>query len=503
MITGELKNKIDRIWEYFWTAGITNPMTVLEQLTYILYMKMLDDKQIQEEQNANAFGFKLVDCVFPEGEWLNPATEKKVKYEDMRWHVFKNTGSANMFNMVRNNVFEFIKHIGAGEDSAYSRFMKTAIFLVPDMNVLQDIIDNVDALDLDTTNKDIMGDVYEHCLGKIETSGKNGQFRTPVHIIKMVVEMMQPRPDDVMCDPAMGTAGFMVEGVKYIKEHYEQELMDEKTYHHFQNNLVHGYDTDQTMLRIGAMNLMLQDVKDPKIDYRDSVSVNNTDEEIYTLCMANPPFKGTVNKNNINPKLTAKLKTNKTELLFLCQFIRSLQLGGRCASVVPDGVLFGSSKAHKELRKELLENQKLVAVISMPSGVFKPYAGVSTAILVFTRTDSGGTDKVWFYDMQADGYSLDDKRNPITECDIPDIVSRFQNLNKEHNRTRKDRSFFVDAEEIRQNEYDLSINRYKEHQREVVSHRPINVILNEIDNSDKEFVGLYAKLKTILAKNHE
>lgn len=494
MITGELKNKIDRIWEYFWTAGITNPMTVLEQLTYILYMKMLDDKQIQEEQNANAFGFKLVDCVFPEGEWLNPATEKKVKYEDMRWHVFKNTGSANMYNMVRNNVFEFIKHIGGGEDSAYSRFMKTAIFLVPDMNVLQDIIDNVDALDLDTTNKDIMGDVYEHCLGKIETSGKNGQFRTPVHIIKMVVEMMQPRPDDVMCDPAMGTAGFMVEGVKYIKEHYEKELMDEKTYHHFQNNLVHGYDTDQTMLRIGAMNLMLQDVIDPQIDYRDSVSVNNTDEELYTLCMANPPFKGTVNKNNINPKLTAKLKTNKTELLFLTQFIRSLQLGGRCASVVPDGVLFNKNKAYVDLRKMLVDEQRLQAVISMPSGVFEPYSTVNTAILIFTKTDTGGTDLVWFYDMEADGYSLDKKRLPIAENDVPDIIARFKSLDNERNNDRACRSFMVPVDEIRSKGYDFSFNKYKKIEKNKVVYLDPYKVQEEISILEED---IQKKIKTL------
>lgn len=498
MITGELKNKIDRIWEYFWTAGITNPMTVLEQLTYILYMKMLDDRQIQEEQNANAFGYELVDCVFPEGEWLNPATEKRVKYEDMRWHVFKNTGSANMFNMVRNNVFEFIKHIGSGEDSAYSRFMKTAIFLVPDMNVLQDIIDSVDALDLDTTNKDIMGDVYEYCLGKIETSGKNGQFRTPVHIIRMVVEMMQPRPDDVMCDPAMGTAGFMVEGVKYIKRHYERELMDENTYRHFQSNLVHGYDTDQTMLRIGAMNLMLQDVTDPQIDYRDSVSVNNTDEEKYTLCMANPPFKGTVNKNNINPKLTAKVQTNKTELLFLCQFIRSLQLGGRCASVVPDGVLFSTNNAYISIRKELVDRQCLRAVISMPSGVFKPYAGVSTAVLVFTRTDSGGTDKVWFYDMKADGFSLDDKRNPVADNDIPDIIHRFHHLDDEVSRTKKDQSFLVSVDEIREKGYDLSINKYKEVEREHIDYEPTADILARLSASEEEYNQGFVELQKML-----
>ena len=500
MIAGELNKKIDRIWEYFWTAGVTNPITVLEQLTYILYMKMLDDNQIQKEQNANAFGYKLVDCVFPDGEWLNPATEKKVRYEDMRWHVFKNTGSADMYNMVRNNVFEFIKHIGVSENSAYSRFMKTAIFLVPDMNVLQDIIDSVDALNLDTTNKDIMGDIYEYCLSKIETSGKNGQFRTPVHIIKMVVEMMQPKPNDVMCDPAMGTAGFMVEGVKYIKKHYDKDLMNDRTYHHLQTNLVHGYDTDQTMLRIGAMNLMLQDVNDPQVDYRDSVSVNNTDEDLYTLCMANPPFKGTVNKNNINPKLTAKLKTNKTELLFLCQFIRSLQLGGRCASVVPDGVLFSTNKAYIDIRKELIEHQKLIAVISMPSGVFKPYAGVSTAILIFMRIDAKekGTDKVWFYDMKADGFSLDDKRTPISDNDISDIISRFHNLEAEESRSRKDQSFFVPVDDIRANDYDLSINKYKEIEREKVVYDSVETILSRLDKSETEYVKAYSELVKML-----
>ena len=232
MITGELKNKVDRIWEYFWTAGVTNPMTVMEQFTYLLYMKMLDDKQLQEEKNANAFGFKLVDCIFPDGEWFNPTTEKMVRYEDMRWHVFLNTGAASMFDMVRNNVFEFIKHIGVGDNSAYSRFMKSAIFLVPDMNVLQDIVDHIEDLRIDTTDKDVMGDIYEYCLGKINSSGVNGQFRTPTHIIKMVVDLMQPKLNDIICDPAMGTAGFLVAAAKYIKEQYEEDLMDEKNYQH-------------------------------------------------------------------------------------------------------------------------------------------------------------------------------------------------------------------------------------------------------------------------------
>ena len=480
MITGELKNKVDRIWQYFWTAGVTNPMTVMEQFTYLLYIKILDDKQLQEEQNANAFGFKLVDCVFPDGEWFNPATEKMVRYEDMRWHVFKNTGAAAMFDMVRNNVFEFIKHIGVGEDSAYSRFMKSAIFLVPDMNVLQDIVDHIEDLHIDTTDKDVMGDIYEYCLGKIASSGVNGQFRTPTHIIKMIVELMQPKPTDIVCDPAMGTAGFLVATAKYIKEHHESELMDEQTYRHFQNKMIHGYDTDQTMLRSGAMNLMLQDVTNPCVDYRDSVSVNNDDDALYTLCVANPPFKGTVNKNNINPKLSQMVKTQKTELLFLCQFIRSLQLGGRCACIVPDGVLFGTSNAHKAVRKELIDNQKLTAVISMPSGVFKPYAGVSTAILIFTKTNAGGTDKVWFYDMKTDGFSLDDKRSQIADNDIPDIIARFHNLEAEESRTRKEQSFLVPVEEIREKGYDLSINKYKEIEREAVVYEAPEVIMERI-----------------------
>lgn len=503
MITGELKNKVDRIWEYFWTAGVTNPMTVMEQFTYLLYMKMLDDKQLQEEQNANAFGFKLVDCIFPDGEWFNPTTEKMVRYEDMRWHVFLNTGAASMFDMVRNNVFEFIKHIGVGDNSAYSRFMKSAIFLVPDMNVLQDIVDHIEDLRIDTTDKDVMGDIYEYCLGKINSSGVNGQFRTPTHIIKMVVDLMQPKPTDIICDPAMGTAGFLVAAAKYIKEQYEEDLMDEKNYQHYQTRLFHGYDTDQTMLRIGAMNLMLQDVVNPQIDYRDSVSVNNDDEDLYTLCIANPPFTGTVNTNNINPKLTAVVNTNKTELLFLTQFIRSLQLGGRCASVVPEGVLFGSSNAHKTIRKELVDNQNLEAVISLPSGVFKPYSGVSTAILIFTKTGAGGTDKVWFYDMKADGFSLDQKRTEVADNDIPDIIARFHALDAEADRTRTDKSFLVPVDEIREHDYDLAFNTYKETVREAVEYESPEVLIDRAAALAAKITDGINSLQSLISADHE
>ncbi len=498
MITGELKNKVDQLWSRFWTGGISNPIEVLSQMTYLFYMKMLDDKQIKDEQNANAFGFALKDPIFPDGEWHNPESGLMVPYKDMRWQNFRNMGATNMFRMIRENVFVFIKNIGFGSDSAYSRFMSNAIFFIPNEHVLQEVVDGIDALSVQTTDKDIMGDIYEYCMGKMESSGVNGQFRTPRHVIRMVVELMRPTPKDIMCDPAVGTAGFMVEGAKYIKSHYQKELMDKSVYNHFQNNLIHGYDTDQTMLRIAAMNLMLQDVVNPQINQMDSVSADNTDEGEYTLVMANPPFTGSVNKNTINPKLSAMVKTPKTELLFICQFIRSLKLGGRCASVVPDGVLFGSSTAHKAVRKEIIDNQCLNAVISMPSGVFKPYAGVSTAILIFTRTDAGGTDKVWFYDMKADGFSLDDKRNPIADNDIPDIISRYHNLDAETSRSRKEQSFFVSVDDIRANDYDLSINKYKEVERVKVEYEPVSKLLKQLDTLEDEYTKGYSRLAKML-----
>ena len=453
MITGEIKNKIDQIWDTFFVAGITNPITVLEQMTYIFFMKMLDDKQLQEEENARDWGAEIQNPTFLDGQlWVNPEAvsdeEKKgVPYENLRWHVFKNFGSDNMFKIVRQSVFEFIKHIGTGEESAYSRYMKSAIFLIPNARTLTKIIDGVDALDMN--NRDAMGDVYEYILGKMAASGTNGQFRTPRHIIRMIVEMMEPTPKDYICDPAMGSAGFLVEAVKYIKERHEEAFFANEDIAHIKTSMVNGYDTDQTMLRIGAMNLLLHDISSPNLAWRDSLSEQNDDQSCYTLIMANPPFAGSLDKGNVNKKILAYANTSKTELLFLAQFVRSLEVGGRCASIVPDGVLFGTSKAHIAIRKEIVDNQQLKAVISMPSGVFKPYAGVSTAVLVFSKTNSGGTDKVWFYDMKADGFSLDDKRSAISENDIPDVVYRYHNLKAEESRSRKEQSFFVPVEEIR------------------------------------------------------
>ena len=502
MITGEIKNKIDQIWDTFFVAGITNPITVLEQMTYIFFMKLLDDKQLQEEENARDWGAEVQNPTFLDGQrWVNPEAvsdeEKKgVPYENLRWHVFKNFGSDNMFKIVRQSVFEFIKHIGTGEESAYSRYMKSAIFLIPNARTLTKVVDGVDALDMN--NRDAMGDVYEYILGKMAASGTNGQFRTPRHIIRMIVEMMEPTPKDYICDPAMGSAGFLVEAVKYIKENYGSTLYAAEEVHHMKTSMINGYDTDQTMLRIGAMNLLLHDITAPELAWRDSLSEQNDDQSCYTLIMANPPFAGSLDKGNVNKKILAYANTSKTELLFLAQFVRSLEFGGRCASIVPDGVLFGTSKAHIAIRKEIVDNQQLKAVISMPSGVFKPYAGVSTAVLVFTKTNSGGTDKVWFYDMKADGFSLDDKRSPISENDIPDVVSRYHNLKAEESRSRKEQSFFVPVEEIRQNNYDLSINKYKEIEREKVEYEPVADILTRLEKTEGEYLKGYSELYKML-----
>ncbi len=518
MITGEIKNKIDQIWDVFFVAGITNPITVVEQMTYILFMKLLDDKQLLDEENASAWDTEVVNPIFLNGKkWLNPkdntvndnekdrelkikqlTEEKGILYEKMRWHVFKNTDADEMFSMVRDNVFEFVKNIGSGEDSAYSKYMKSAIFLIPNARTLLKIVEGINSLNLN--DRDTMGDVYEYILGKMAASGTNGQFRTPRHIIRMIVEMMKPTSDDFICDPAMGSAGFLVEAVKYIKETEKIKFYNDSKQEHIKNDLISGFDTDQTMLRIGAMNLLLHDIHWPKLNHRDSLSKENIDKGVYTLVMANPPFAGSLDKENVNDEILKFANTRKTELLFLAQFIRSLEVGGRCASIVPDGVLFGTSKAHKDIRKHLVDEQNLIAVISMPSGVFKPYAGVSTAVLIFTKTNSGGTDNVWFYDMKADGFSLDDKRSPISDNDIPDVVARFQNLEGEKSRTRKEQSFLVPVEDIRNNDYDLSINKYKEVDRVKVEYEPVSQILSRLQSSEEEFQICFDKLKELIDK---
>lgn len=493
MITGEIKNQIDAIWDVFFSGGITNPMSVLEQMTYLFFMKMLDDAQIKKESEANILGVKVPNPTFKEGMWHNPETDKDVPYDSLRWSVFSNMEATAMFNTIRNDAFVFIKNLSDGKSSAYSRFMRDAVFLIQNPRTLTKIVDGVDGLDMN--NRDAMGDVYEYILGKMAASGNNGQFRTPRHIIRMMVELMQPTLKDEICDPAMGSAGFIVESAKYIAETYKQDLLKKENAAVFKGKMFHGFDTDSTMLRIGAMNLMLHGVEEPDVAYRDSLSSSNNDTEKYTLCLANPPFAGNVDTEDINKSLLAITNTKKTELLFALLFVRMLQVGGRCASIVPDGVLFGNSKAHVALRKELVDHQRLQAVVSMPSGVFKPYAGVSTAILIFTKTNAGGTDKVWFYDMRADGFSLDDKRTPIAENDIPDVVARFHHLEDEDVRTRKEQSFFVPVDDIRANDYDLSINKYKEVEKMKVEYEAPAIILGRIESLQNEITTAIAEFK--------
>lgn len=496
MITGELRNKVDTIWETLWTGGITSPITVLEQITYLMFMKLLDDNQLKKEANANALGVTLKNKVFGDGECVISEEPRIVTdYKNLRWSVFHNFEPNEMFKTVQQYVFPFIKTINTGKDTAFSRYMKDTVFLVPTARVLAKVVDGID--DMDMNNKDIMGDVYEYLLGKIASAGELGQFRTPRHIIRMMVQLMKPTLADRILDPAMGSAGFIAECANFVQENYERELLKKDNAEHYKTTMFSGFDTDQTMLRIGAMNMMLHGVEEPNIKYQDSLSTDNTERDEYTLIMANPPFTGSVFQEDISKDILSLCKTKKTELLFLALFTKMLKVGGRCASIVPDGVLFGSSTAHKMIRQELIDNQKLEAVISMPSGVFKPYAGVSTAILIFTKTNAGGTDKVWFYDMKADGYSLDDKRGEIAENDIPDIIARFGNPGEEE-RERTEQSFIVPKSEIIENGYDLSINKYKKTEYIAEEYPEPKVILAEIRALEKEIQAGLDELEGLL-----
>lgn len=496
MITGDIKNRIDSIWDTFWTGGITNSITILEQMTYLFFMKMLDDSQVKREAAANLLGGTINDPVFKAGAWHNPDSDRDVPYNNLRWHNFVNFEAEKMYQTISKDAFVFIKSLNEGKESAYSRFMESATFLIPNPRTLVKIVEGVDKLDMN--NRDTMGDVYEYILSKMAATGNNGQFRTPRHIIRMMVELMQPTLKDTICDPAMGSAGFIVESAKYITEHYKQELLKKENADHYKNRMLHGFDTDQTMLRIGAMNLMLHGVDNPDIEYKDSLSTDNTDTERYTLCLANPPFAGSIDKEAISKSLLAISNTKKTELLFVALFTRMLAVGGRCASIVPDGVLFGNSTGHKAVRRELIDHQRLQAVISMPSGVFQPYSGVSTAILIFTKTNAGGTDKVWFYDMKADGFSLDQKRDPVPQNDIPDVIARYRNLEAEADRSRKEQSFVVPVEEIRANDYDLSINKYKEVERVKVEYEQPSVILDRIKALETEINSTLSDLEKMM-----
>lgn len=461
MVTGELKNKIDSLWDIFAAGGLTNPLDVIEQMTYLMFIRDLNDSDNLHAKEAAMLGLPYTSIFAKEVQ----IGDRTVDGSQLKWSVFHDFPAAKMYSTVQEWVFPFIKNLHGDKDSAYSKYMGDAIFKIPTPLLLDKVVTAMDGIydqmaQLKST--DTRGDVYEYMLSKLSTAGLNGQFRTPRHIIRMMVDLMEPKADEIICDPACGTSGFLVAASEYLKENRKQEVFfSRQNKDHYMNHMFHGFDMDRTMLRIGAMNMMTHGVDNPFIEYRDSLSDQNPDKEKYTLILANPPFKGSLDYDTVSADLLKVCKTKKTELLFLTLFVRMLKVGGRCACIVPDGVLFGSSTAHKAIRKEIIENNRLEAVISMPSGVFKPYAGVSTAILIFTKTGHGGTDKVWFYDMTADGYSLDDKRSEVKENDIPDIIARFHNLAAEEGRERTEQSFFVPKQEIVDNEYDLSINKYK------------------------------------------
>ena len=462
MVTGELKSKIDSLWEIFWTGGLTNPLDVIEQMTYLMFIRDLDDADNLHAKEAAMLGLPY-QSVFAKEVQIG---ERTIDGSQLKWSVFHDFPAAKMYSTMQEWVFPFIKNLHGNKESAYSKYMSDAIFKIPTPLMLDKIVTAMDAIYEQMSQlkeADTRGDVYEYLLSKLATAGVNGQFRTPRHIIKMMVDMMEPKADDIICEPACGTSGFLVAASEYLKDNCKQEVFfNRQNKEHYMNHMFHGYDMDRTMLRIGAMNMMTHGVENPFIEYRDSLSDQNPDKEKYSLILANPPFKGSLDYDIVSADLLKVCKTKKTELLFLTLFLRMLKVGGRCACIVPDGVLFGSSKAHKAIREEIVENNRLEAVISMPSGVFKPYAGVSTAILIFTKTGHGGTEKVWFYDMKADGKSLDDKRTPVSENNIPDIVARFHHLEGEEERQRTEQSFFVTKQEIADNDYDLSINKYKE-----------------------------------------
>ena len=499
-MTGELKNKIDSLWEIFWNGGITNPLDVIEQMTYLMFIKDLDDTDNLRAKEAAMLGLSYKSIFADEVE----IGDRKVDGNQLKWSTFHDFPAQRMYSVVQEWVFPFIKNLHGDKNSAYSKYMDDAIFKVNTPLMLSKIVDAMDEIysmmeELHQT--DIRGDVYEYLLSKIAQSGVNGQFRTPRHIIRMMVEMMEPKPTDFICDPACGTSGFLVTSGDYLREKYKQEvLLDKQNRNHFMNDMFHGYDMDRTMLRIGAMNMMTHGVENPFIEYRDSLSDQNPDKDMYSLILANPPFKGNLDADTVSTDLQKVCKTKKTELLFLALFVRMLKIGGRCACIVPDGVLFGSSNAHKAIRKEIVENQRLEAVISMPSGVFKPYAGVSTGILIFTKTGHGGTDDVWFYDMTADGFSLDDKRTEIKDNDIPDIISRFKNLEAEKDRKRTDKSFMVSKKEIADNDYDLSINKYKEVEYVAVEYPPTSEIMANIREIEKQISQEMDELEKLLAQ---
>jgi type I restriction enzyme M protein len=512
MLTGEIRNQVDQIWNAFWSGGVSNPLSVIEQITYLLFIKRLDDLHTLELNKAATLGTVMDRRIFPEGD-----DERGRAYADMRWSRFKHFEARDMMNVVSEHVFPFLRQLGE-EGSSYGQHMKDARLGFSNPALLAKTVEMLDKIPMD--DRDTKGDLYEYMLGKIASAGANGQFRTPRHIIQLMVELTQPTRDDVIVDPAAGTCGFLVAAGEYLRDNDPALFRDEKARKHFHQGMFHGFDFDPTMLRIGNMNMTLHGVDNPDVSYRDSLAQEHGgDAGKYSLILANPPFAGSLDYDATAKDLQQIVKTKKTELLFMALFLRLLKTGGRAAVVVPDGVLFGSSNAHQAMRKMLIEDHKLDAVVKLPSGVFRPYAGVSTAILLFTKTGVGGTDNVWFYDLQADGFSLDDKRNPLlpdetqgvlvpvplsadehAKNNLPDALLRFSRRDgSELDNPRTAHSFSVPKAEIAATgTYDLSLNRYKEMEYEEVEYEAPAAIIADLKRLEAEISEGLAKLEAML-----
>jgi type I restriction enzyme M protein len=521
MITGEVKSKVDAIWNAMWTGGLSNPQTVMEQLTLLLFLKGLDDAQTLAERKARARGTTLERDLFPDeldSIAILADDGKKVaegrSYADLRWPRFVALPAADMQEAAENHLIPFLRRLGS-DGAPLRKHMASARYEIPTGRLLSKVVDLIS--DLPMKQRDTKGDLYEYMLSKVAAAGQNGQFRTPRHIINLMVAMTEPRRDDVICDPACGTAGFLVSAAEYLRHKDGDAWTDAEARQHIESGMFHGHDFDGTMLRLGAMNMALHGFEDAPIVYRDSLTQEHGDEaEAYSLILANPPFAGSLDTEAVAKDLTRIVNTRKTELLFLALFLRLLKRGGRAAVVVPDGVLFGSNKAHRELRRILIEDQQLQGVIKLPAGVFRPYAGVSTAILMFQRTDSGGTEGVWFYDLHADGLSLDDKRNllvpedkigpwaELTEAetalnDLPDALTRWQaREGAEKHNPRTARSFVVPKAEIAEAGYDLSLSRYREIEHDAVAHEPPAEILSRLRVLERDIFDGLEELEEML-----
>jgi type I restriction enzyme M protein len=505
MVTGELKSQVDKVWNAFWSGGIANPMDVIEQITYLLFIKRLDELQTLKENKANTLGQPLEDPVFPEG--TDDSGRRPRPFSDLRWSRFQNMSPAEMYDVIDQNVFPFIRGLGEA-GSSFAANMKDARFTIPTPALLSKVVDLLEDIPMD--DRDTKGDIYEYMLGKLATSGQNGQFRTSRHIIKLMVDMSAPTPADKIIDPAAGTAGFLVEAGEYLRDHHPEIWADAASRDHFNRVAFTGFDSDASMSRIGSMNMQLHGVENPTIERRDSLAEEHfIAGGDFTLVLANPPFAGSLDYETTAKDLLQIVKTKKTELLFLALMLRLLKNSGRAAVIVPDGVLFGSSTAHKALRRMLVEDHKLEAVVKLPSGTFKPYTGVSTAILFFQKTSSGGTDSVWFYDVQADGFTLDDKRTQTDVNDLPDVLARWSRRPQtgsskswdEAARPRTAQSFLVPKSEIAAQGYDLSLNRYKEVEHEEVEHRPPGEILAELAALEREIVAATTELSQSLGSS--